>query len=326
MNPGNNPNNSWASGSTRPNAVPRSTSVEYEMESQAAMKRLQAPQNRPRNTVNRKPVSKTSSLRHVPDSEEEERPAQNGRGKSPFLDLVDSARKVIAPAAFYLQRTTGTGDVSTETPANPKDSSYDYVAEEQEYQMSQNSRRTSNATHKRNRMSTDNKAYRPEQSESSDEDFEEDGKTKRRKKKKKKEALGGPLSSLPVINADKRKKRRSKANKGASGTIDEDDDSESEDQVTDRVILFSLNGRTITYLVCFKSSNLHIVDQYHLPPFGSGRYRGHLYRQNLMTTIPTRRWTPSRVSTLYLKSKKMNLTTYITIIPNNDPPPAPHHA
>ncbi|RDB25835.1 Spindle pole body-associated protein sad1 [Hypsizygus marmoreus] len=222
MNTAHNPNNSWASGSTRPNAaIPRSTSVEYEKEAQAAMqKRLGAPQSRlaPRNPAARKPISKSASLRHVPDSEEE---GPDGRGKSPFEQLVDSAKRVIGPASYYLQQRLP-ADLST----NAKDSSYDYAAEEQEYQNSQASRRTAN--HKRNRMSTDNKAYKPTLSDQdvSDEDFSDDDGKKRRRKKKKKEPTGGPLQSLPVIAADKRKRRRAKGNKGSKGGDGEEEEEE----------------------------------------------------------------------------------------------------
>ncbi|KAF8071925.1 hypothetical protein FPV67DRAFT_1411606 [Lyophyllum atratum] len=232
----NNPNNSWASGSSRSMVVPRSTSVGFEEAAHDhAKKRLPAP-NRPGArgpppSARTKPLSKAGSLRHVPDSEGEEDRPVNGRGKSPFEAMVDSAKRVAATASFYLQqKATEPGE-----PSKEKDSSYDYEAEEREFQ-STSARRPNGATHKRNRMSTDKKAYKPSQSdeESSDEDFEEDGKTKRRKKKKKKEAVGGPLTTLPVLSADKRKKRRARGSKGNLGEVEEEEESGSDDQSTER--------------------------------------------------------------------------------------------
>lgn len=211
-----NPNNSWASGSTRPQIAPRSTSVEYESQVQATTtsRRLAAPPSKSlssissRTTIPRKPLSKASSVRHVPDSEgEEDRPAANGRGKSPLQPMIESARRIGATASFYLQQKLAEpGEASKE-----KESSYEYDAEEREYQNSQSTaRRANNAANKRGRISMDNKAYKPSQSdeETSDEDVEGEGKTRRRKKKPLLNGL-----SLPIIAGDKRRKRRTKGNK-----------------------------------------------------------------------------------------------------------------
>ena len=242
-----NPNSAWASGSSRPNAiVPRSSSVEYENQAQAATssRRLAAPPSRtavPRSTLARKPLSKSGSSLNVPDSEAEE--DRNTRAKSPFGDILDSAKRFLGPATFYLQqRQLDPGDPSPEDPQpsiNGDDPSYDYAAEEREFQ-SQQVRRTNNATHthRRNRMSTDNKAYKPSASdvEEEDDEFDDDGKGKRRKKKKKKDAVG-LVNTLPSLTYDKRKKKKSKGGKGALADADESDGegSESDDQTTDKV-------------------------------------------------------------------------------------------
>jgi len=250
MHPTSNPNNSWASGS-RPNPnVPRSTSVEYEKETQSTItRRLAAPPNRlavPRATAARKPLSKTTSVRHVPDSEgEEEHAGQNGRGKSPFETVVDITKRAFAPAAFYLrQRSQEPGEQSVEhPPTNGKDPSYDYSAEEREFQAAQNqsnSRRINNTAHRRGRMSADNKAYKPSASDLdvSDEDVSDDG--KRRRRKKKKEPVGGPLTTLPVFGPDKRKKKRAR---GSKGNAEEAEYEESdEEHVSDRVSLRPLRS------------------------------------------------------------------------------------
>ncbi|KAF8896317.1 hypothetical protein BD779DRAFT_1466295 [Infundibulicybe gibba] len=241
--PANNPNNAWASGSTRPNAVPRSTSVEYEAEAQAATsRRLAVPPNRlpvPRNTTGRKPISKTSSVRHVPDSEGEDTLDAGGRAKSPLENVVGAVynvakRALPASASYYLvprPQESEDGPTEHQTPANGKDSSYDYSAEEREVQQS----RRQHIVHKRNRISVDNKAYKPTASdEGSDEDFEDDGKTRRRGKKKKE--IGGPLSTLPSIGQTKRRKRKSRGDtaNGPEGDDIDDEDNSIERQSTER--------------------------------------------------------------------------------------------
>ncbi|KAJ6531881.1 hypothetical protein B0H19DRAFT_1189078 [Mycena capillaripes] len=227
-----NPNSSWASGSSR-TVVPRSTSVEYESQSQStSARRLAAPpsrlQSRPSTSVSRtKPLSKNVSVRHVPDSEGEEEPApeQNGRGKSPFDQVIGAAKRAIinAPAAatYYVRQRSREPDEPVAV-----NGSYDYSAEERDIQ---NQSKRAAANHKRNRMSTDNKAYKPSTSDvESDEDFtDDDGKKQRRKKKKKKEPVGGPLTSLPVAGYDKRKKKPKKGSKGNAGEVEEGTDSDS---------------------------------------------------------------------------------------------------
>jgi SUN domain-containing protein 1/2 len=220
------PNTSWASTSSR-TVVPRSTSVEYESQVQTTTsRRLAAPTSklgsRPPNSnsnASRKPLSKADSSLHVPDSEDE-RPSANGRGKSPLEQVAGAANRALQTATFYLRAR------SKEPPANEtsgaannqngNDSSYDYGAEESIYQASQG-KRTSNAAHKRNRISIDNKAWKPSASDiDSDEEYSDDGKKGRGKKKG---LHGGPLTNLPTISASKSRKRKTKGNKGSKGNI-----------------------------------------------------------------------------------------------------------
>ncbi|KAJ6508048.1 hypothetical protein C8R47DRAFT_1100389 [Mycena vitilis] len=229
-----NPNSSWASGSSR-TVVPRSTSVEYESQSQStSARRLAAPpsrlqsqsQPRPTTSSRTKPLSKSVSVRHVPDSEGEDDPPpeKNGRGKSPFDQVIGAAKRAIinAPAAatYYVRQRSRDPDEPVAV-----NGSYDYSAEERDIE-SQSKRAAAN--HKRNRMSTDNKAYKPSTSDvESDEDFTDDDGKKKRRKKKKKEAVGGPLTSLPVAGYDKRKKKPKRGTKGTAGDVEEGSDSDS---------------------------------------------------------------------------------------------------
>ncbi|KAJ7170788.1 hypothetical protein C8R43DRAFT_1059475 [Mycena crocata] len=221
------PNNSWASGSTR-TAVPRSTSVEYESQSQStSARRLAAPPSRlqARPSSRTKPLSKNQSIRDVPDSEEEPAPEQNGRGKSPFDQVIGAAKRAIinAPSAatYYVRQRSREPDEPVAV-----NGSYDYSQEERDIQVQS---KRGFASHKRNRMSTDNKAYKPSTSDldNSDEDFtDDDGKQKRRKKKKK-ESTGGPLTTLPVAGYDKRKKKPKRGSKGNAGEVEDGSDSDS---------------------------------------------------------------------------------------------------
>ncbi|KAF8716375.1 hypothetical protein AX14_007095 [Amanita brunnescens Koide BX004] len=237
-------NNAWASGSNRPNpSVPRSTSVEYEKETQqtALKSRLAPPPSRLNNTTGaglrsipaqstRRPGSKTASVHHVPDSEAE---AENdadisGRAKSPLNQIIDVAKRTLAPATFYLRQRSQDPDVSADVShANGHHSSYDYSAEEREFQANR-SKPNSISAQRKNRMSVDNKAYKPTVSDGeSSEEYSDDEKGRRRRKKKKKDgAVGGPLTTLPIMPADKKKRRRSRG--GRSGTGDEGEDSESD--------------------------------------------------------------------------------------------------
>ena len=238
MNPTHtNPNNSWVSSSRTNHNVPRSTSVEYEATAPTAFNRKHlAPPPPDRlgrtTTTARKPQSKTPSIRHVPDSEGEE----DGRAKSPFERVVDLGKQALSQATFYVQQRSMSRDPEelSVTPAvngNGNESSYDYADEENAYQATQNKRHS--VTQKRGRISVDNKAYKPPVSESESE-LSDDGKT-RRKKKKKGGPMGGPLSTLPVVLADKAKKRRKKTQRKNLETHEEESESEEISQQIDIV-------------------------------------------------------------------------------------------
>ncbi|KAF8910653.1 hypothetical protein CPB84DRAFT_1743479 [Gymnopilus junonius] len=236
----NNPhNNSWASSSREKGHVPRSTSQEYENTintlGNQSHKRLAAPPDKlgraPTSTTIRKPPSKSTSSLHVPDSEGEgDSRVLNGRAKSPLEASLTFAKNALGAAAFYVrQRSREPENRSVEHPpangnTNGNDSSYDYAEEEQSYQT----QKRINAAHKRNRMSVDNKAYKPSLSEEEESEYSDDDKTRRRRKKTKKGPAGGPLTSLPVVGSDKRRRRKGHGTKGNLGGPDEYD-SDSDD-------------------------------------------------------------------------------------------------
>jgi SUN domain-containing protein 1/2 len=208
------PNEAWASGLTTNHdregrRMHRSTSQEYE-----GVRHRLGPD------VPRKSSSKSSTRRN-PEGK-----------KSPVDQVIDVAKRALAPATIYmLQRPTDSDQPLT----NGANGSYDYSNEEREYQAAQNpahgSPRRISAASKRNRMSLDNKAYYPSKSDSDDSEEEDDDKKgRRRRRKKKNEPLGGPLTSLPVTSYDKRKKRSKKTN--ATGGEEE---SGSEGQISDQV-------------------------------------------------------------------------------------------
>ncbi|KAF8808742.1 hypothetical protein BYT27DRAFT_7137253 [Phlegmacium glaucopus] len=233
MNPTyTNPNNSWASTSRANLSVPRSTSVEYEATAPTTFNRKHlAPPPPDRlgraTTTARKPLSKTPSIRHVPDSEGEE----EARGKSPFERVVDLGKQALSQATFYVRQRSMSREPEEpsieQRPAvngNGNESSYDYADEEEAYQATQQKR---HSAHRRGRISVDNKAYKPPVSESESE-WSDDGKT-RRKKKKKGGPTGGPLSTLPVLSADKAKKKKKKNSRKFFET--QEDESESEEDL-----------------------------------------------------------------------------------------------
>lgn len=238
----NNPNSAWASGSQTNLNVPRSTSVEYEKETHSTSTRRLAPP--PSRLSQRAPLSKQpSALTHVSDSEVEEQHSQSidnlARGKSPFDQVLDISKRAINTAtSFYLrQRSTEPADISAAT-TNGKESSLDYEELDREYKELQRHRsqeddqsasRKASANNRRNRMSLDNKAYRPSHSdlEDSDDQISDDGK-KRRKKIKKKDLGPGTLTSLPVAGYDKRR-RRKRGSRGGEAELDGDDQESSID-------------------------------------------------------------------------------------------------
>ncbi|KAI9057223.1 hypothetical protein FKP32DRAFT_1661192 [Trametes sanguinea] len=232
-----NPNEAWASGIRKP-TVPRSTSVEYEKETQSTVnRRLAPPPSRSQAARVARPVSKSASIHHVPDSEGEEEPRQNGRGKTPIQQGIEIGRGIYN---FFLRERSQEPEGESLLNGNESTrdmSSYDYSAEEREYQAASQkppSRKTV-AAHRKNRISMDNKAYRPSMSdlEESDEEFEEDGKRTRRKKTKKTGPVGGPLTSLPVTSYDKRRRRKRGGRENGAGGEDDDEMSEEEDQISE---------------------------------------------------------------------------------------------
>jgi len=215
-----NPNDAWATGATRRANLPRSTSVEYEKETQStATRRLNPPPTS--RLPPRRPISKTGSTNLVPDSEDEAPPPTYTRGKSPFEHVAETVRSLVSvhmkPRSPERERSMA---------------SYDYASEEREYRNEpptpQQPQKKVPAS-KRNRISSDNKAYKPTASdlEESDEDFI-DGDRKRRRKKKRNDSIGGPLTTLPVAGYDK--KRRRKKNAKGEYVEEEEDDSETDEQ------------------------------------------------------------------------------------------------
>lgn len=182
------------------------------------------------------------------------------RGKGPLEHIVEATRR-LAPATFLMRRQSEEPEPRPAPGPQDKSTSYDYSAEEREFQAlaqndQANERGKANAMHKRIRMSSDNKAYRPSQSdlEYSDEDFEDDGK-RTKKKKKKFGAVGGPLTSLPVAGYDKRKKKR-RGTKGNGLDGEEEESSEEEgqsyEQVADEVSICGTRGY-IKRRLCYNS-------------------------------------------------------------------------
>jgi len=218
-----NPNDAWATGATRRANLPRSTSVEYEKETQStATRRLNPP---PSNRLPpRRPISKTGSTNLVPDSEDEALPPTYTRGKSPFEHVADTVRSFVKPVSIHMKPRSPEREQSM--------ASYDYASEEREYRNESSTPQQPQKrppAPKRNRISSDNKAYKPTASdlEESDEDFVDDGR-KRRRKKKRNDSVGGPLTTLPVAGYDK--KRRRKKNAKGEYVEDEEDDSETDEQ------------------------------------------------------------------------------------------------
>ena len=122
----------------------------------------------------RRPVSKTASVHHV----EAENDADHGdRAKSPFDQIIDVAKRTLAPATFYLRQRSQEPDGSAEV--NGQHSSYDYTAEERELQANRSTPNSISAHHK-NRMSTDNKAYKPSISDGEGSEEYSDNKGRRR--------------------------------------------------------------------------------------------------------------------------------------------------
>ncbi|EJD06532.1 uncharacterized protein FOMMEDRAFT_102353 [Fomitiporia mediterranea MF3/22] len=226
--------NAWTGVGNRP-GVPRSTSVEYEQQTQTTVNRRLA--NPPRRVPGSKPPSAAKTVPNIrsPNAEDEQVRA-NGRGKSPFEHISEYAQRAVSQATFLMrQRSQEPEDgrppsrqATDATLVPPNNSnSYDYAEEEEEFQeMQKSGKKKDLVQHKRNRMSMDNKAYRPTASDEEEESDEGSDDEKRgRRRKKKRDSGGGALTNMPTIQYDKRKKK-----KGRSGRPGEDDYSVADDE------------------------------------------------------------------------------------------------
>ena len=243
-----NPNDSWAAGAQQRLAVPRSTSVEYEKETQSLLSRRLNPETR-NHFPQRRPLARTNSTL-MPDAEpaaaDVSEPREAARSRTFGEQVADMGRR-LAPATFFMRRQSEEPEPrqnANQNGAQDKSSSYDYSAEEREFQenRSDDARRT--GTHRR--IASDNKAYKPTMSDldESESDYSSDdgGRSKRRKARKGANG-GGPLRTLPVAGYDKRRKRRVD---GAE--VEEEEDEQFEGKSTEQVrydpVVFALSAHT----------------------------------------------------------------------------------
>ncbi|KAJ3994667.1 hypothetical protein F5050DRAFT_1772560 [Lentinula boryana] len=248
-----NQNEAWASSSRRITTTnpPRSTSVEYESQATTNARRLGLPPSRLGSKTkppvsSTKPVSMTgnSSSRSIiiPDSEGEQSQSQI-REKSPFSfdHLTNLAQTAIQRTSYFVKERQKNGN-------GAGDASYDYETEDrefEEYQRRNNNNGNSNpnastlsknlstsAVHRKNRISMDNKAYKPTQAELEDSSSEdEDDVRKRRRRKGAGGPAGGPLTTLPKVGPEKRRKRGSRKTKLGEGEEEEEEDQEDQEQI-----------------------------------------------------------------------------------------------
>ncbi|OBZ72643.1 Spindle pole body-associated protein sad1 [Grifola frondosa] len=223
-----NPNEAWASGARKP--APHRSTVRREGDTvTTASRRLAQPPRRLGASRVVRPISKTHSVQHVPDSEGEEveEVHNTSRGKSPFEQVIEATKRMVPTAFFMKERSQEPENESLPLNGNSglrDQSSYDYSAEERDFEASSGqippSRRTI-PNRKRNRLSSDSKAYRPSMSdlEESDEDFAEDRKRTKRKKGKKNGAL------------DMKRRRRKRENQNGMEEDEDDDSSDSQEEV-----------------------------------------------------------------------------------------------
>lgn len=203
-----NPNDAWASGTQHRTNVPRSSSVEFEKETQS-LKNRGLP--KPASSRGARMPPPAPSARHADRVDT----SQSADASRSVLSFVAGAAS--GPASFFMRR------LSQEPEARPQDqsSSYEYSAEEKEYQEAQQQQQRRRATAGRRPVAQDNKAYNP----ASDTDYESDDddvgteKRTRRRKAKKNGAAGGPLTGFQSINYDKKKKRKKRLK--ANGEEDE---------------------------------------------------------------------------------------------------------
>lgn len=262
-----NPNYTWASQAPR-QTVPRSTSVEYESQSQqAAQRRLAGPPSRrggaqplsrgnsiptmpPPVASNRaRPLRRGETTLVIPESEENRSNGSFSRQKSPFEAVAGVVGAALGGGASFLMRRR-----QQEKTSQQQEESYDYAEEEAAVRreqaasaasvgstsstansvsgQQQNGKKSSSVqpSRKATRISDDNKAYQPTESDL-DESDEEVGDDRRRKRRTKKKdgTNGGPLTSLPVAGYDKRRKPRRVTRNGTVSTVLDDDETGSDE-------------------------------------------------------------------------------------------------
>jgi SUN domain-containing protein 1/2 len=242
-----NPTHAWASQQQQQQqqraAVNRSTSVEYE--SQVHTTNLRRLGGKPPSRTNsslasgglapppgaagpRRVVPRTDSLRSVPDSE----PEAIGRARSPLADAASALRQgvssVVSEVGFIMRAR------SREPEGGPPQDSYDYSAEEREIQAHAPPRRPAPAATtlapRKSKISADNMAYKPSQSDYEDSEEEGSDGGKRKRRRKKGAVGGGPLTNLPVAGYDKKRRRRRGKN-DPNGPEEEEEDDDSAEQV-----------------------------------------------------------------------------------------------
>ena len=227
-----NPNDLWAAGKQPRSALPRSTSVEYEKETQSTrMRRLALPE-RNNGLPRARPLSRTDSANFGSEGDSSQEIPQNGRAKTFGEQVMDATRR-LAPATFFMRRQSEEPELRLPLNDTSKDksSSYDYENEERDYldtsqQENSAGARRNVAAHRRNRISVDNKAYKPslsDLSESESDSGSDGGKRTKKRRGKKGGGTGGPLRTLPVAGYDKRKKKRKNGimDDGDEGSDDE---------------------------------------------------------------------------------------------------------
>jgi SUN domain-containing protein 1/2 len=210
-------------------------------------------------------------------------------------------KRAFAPATFYLrQRSQEPSAESASAPNghNRQNASYDYSAEEREFQSQKpSSPSAARATphHKKGRMSLDNKAYRPSASDLDDsDDDDDDGRKVRRRKSKKTGPHGGPLTTLPTVAGhEKKRRRKGRGSKGNALDMDEDDSTGlSDEHHTEQVSAWSVADNILANM--FSSGLQHSV---HLRPIPERHNTGARY------PFPTKMTTRAR-STLQWTSNK----------------------
>lgn len=217
--------------------------MEYEKETQRTyLRRLAPPRPPSRPPLSRRPTSKNLS---VPNSEGENAANASAsatrRGKSPFEHVVDAAKNILEPATYYVrQLSLELEDRSNSSNENPVNNiSYDYSTEEREFEDFQQPQRGPVPIQKRGRMPLDNRAYEPPVSEveSTDDDYSDEDKRRKRRKKKKNDLVGGPLTTLPVLSTDRKKKRKNRGNM-SDVTGQDDEENESADESSIELVRF----------------------------------------------------------------------------------------